>query len=74
MAKLSFYSYTNKGGRPNNEDSIRGGLENGRGVFVLADGLGDTAWGKWLLPSRRKPCLTAVLPPRSWMAGRWKSS
>lgn len=46
MAKLSFYSYTNKGGRPNNEDSIRGGLENGRGVFVLADGLGGHSLGE----------------------------
>lgn len=40
MMKISYYSYTNQGGRPNNEDSICCGLQNGRGVFVLADGLG----------------------------------
>lgn len=40
MKHLSFYAYTNKGGRPNNEDSIRWAVQDGRGVFVLADGLG----------------------------------
>ena len=40
MMKWSCYSYTSPGGRPNNEDSLRCGQENGRSVFVTADGLG----------------------------------
>ncbi len=46
MMKISYYAYTNKGGRPNNEDSIRCGLQNRRGVFVLADGLGGHSSGE----------------------------
>ena len=42
MSILSFYSYTNQGGRENNEDSIRAWSQDERGVFVLADGLGRT--------------------------------
>ena len=46
MMKISYYAYTNKGGRPNNEDSICCGLQNRRGVFVLADGLGGPSSGE----------------------------
>lgn len=46
MMKISYYAYTNKGGRPNNEDSICCGLQNRRGVFVLADGLGGHSSGE----------------------------
>ena len=46
MMKISYYAYTNKGGRPNNEDSIFCGLQNRRGVFVLADGLGGHSSGE----------------------------
>ena len=38
--KLSCFTYTNKGGRPDNEDSVRWDCQDGRGIFVLADGLG----------------------------------
>ena len=44
--KLSYFSYTNKGGRPNNEDSLRCQELDGRGVFVLADGLGGHQSGE----------------------------
>lgn len=43
---FSFYSYTNQGGRDHNEDSIRCALRGGRGVFVLADGLGGHHCGE----------------------------
>lgn len=46
MTKLSYYSYTNRGGRQDNEDSIRCGTSNGRGVFVAADGLGGHSLGE----------------------------
>ncbi len=46
MTKLSYYSYTNRGGRPDNEDSIRCGTSNGRGVFAAADGLGGHRLGE----------------------------
>lgn len=46
MMKISYYAYTNKGGRPNNEDRICCGLQNRRGVFVLADGLGGHSSGE----------------------------
>ena len=46
MMKISYYAYTNKGGRPDNEDSICCGLQKGRGVFVLADGLGGHSSGE----------------------------
>lgn len=46
MTQISFYSYTNKGGRPGNEDSIRCGLAAGRAIFVLADGLGGHGSGE----------------------------
>ena len=46
MMKISYYAYTNNGGRPNNEDSICCGLQNRRGVFVLADGLGGHSSGE----------------------------
>lgn len=38
--RITAYSYTNQGGRANNEDSLRFFMEDQRGVFVLADGLG----------------------------------
>ena len=40
MMKLSVHAYTNPGGRPNNEDSIRVVQDGCRGIFALADGLG----------------------------------
>ena len=46
MSILSFYSYTNQGGRENNEDSIRAWSQDERGVFVLADGLGGHNCGE----------------------------
>lgn len=44
--KLTAYSYTNQGGRDHNEDSLRFSLENERGVFILADGLGGHLSGE----------------------------
>lgn len=38
--KLTYYCYTNQGGREHNEDYMCSAVEQGRGVFVLADGLG----------------------------------
>lgn len=38
--KIEAYYYTNSGGRDNNEDSVDYCLEEGGGLFVLADGLG----------------------------------
>ena len=38
--KISAFSYTNRGGRAHNEDSVRCRAEGDRGVFVVADGLG----------------------------------
>ncbi len=37
---ISGYVYTNKGGRENNEDSVKSFFKDERGIFVLADGLG----------------------------------
>ena len=44
--RLSVFSYTNPGGRPNNEDAIRCDWNDQRGVFVLADGLGGHQSGE----------------------------
>lgn len=44
--RITAYSYTNKGGREHNEDSIRQRLEEDRGVFVVADGLGGHDCGE----------------------------
>ena len=44
--RISTYCYTNRGGRDHNEDSVRCFAENGRGVFVLADGLGGHGRGE----------------------------
>lgn len=44
--KLSAYCYTNRGGRDHNEDSVRCAAEGGRGVFVVADGLGGHGRGE----------------------------
>lgn len=44
--KITAYSYTNQGGRDHNEDSLRFFVEEQRGVFVLADGLGGHRSGE----------------------------
>jgi serine/threonine protein phosphatase PrpC len=44
--KLSAYCYTNQGGREHNEDSVRCFAGEGRGIFVLADGLGGHGCGE----------------------------
>ena len=44
--RQSYFQYTNKGGRPNNEDSISCSLRDGRGVYVLCDGLGGHSSGE----------------------------
>ena len=41
---LRAYAYTNRGGRPHNEDSLRASAE--QGIFVLADGLGGHGHGE----------------------------
>ena len=43
---ISAFSYTNRGGRPHNEDSVRCRTEGGRGVFVVTDGLGGHQSGE----------------------------
>lgn len=44
--KISAFSYTNRGGRDHNEDSVRYRIEGQRGVFVVADGLGGHQCGE----------------------------
>lgn len=44
--KLTVYSYTNQGGRGHNEDCLRYCVDDGRGIFVLADGLGGHLSGE----------------------------
>jgi len=44
--RISAYCYTNRGGRDHNEDSVRCFAENGRGIFVVADGLGGHGKGE----------------------------
>ena len=44
--KIAAYGYTNRGGRENNEDSIRLRWAGDRGSFVLADGLGGHESGE----------------------------
>ena len=44
--RLSAYCYTNQGGRAHNEDSVRCFAGEGRGIFVLADGLGGHNCGE----------------------------
>lgn len=44
--RISAFSYTNRGGRDHNEDSVRCRLEGQRGVFVVADGLGGHQCGE----------------------------
>lgn len=40
------YSYSNRGGRPYNEDSVGTRIEGDNGVFVVADGLGGHSHGE----------------------------
>ena len=44
--KLSAYMYTNRGGRENNEDSVRCAAQGGCGAFLVADGLGGHQSGE----------------------------
>lgn len=44
--KLSAFSYTSRGGRNHNEDSVRCRVDGGRGVFIVADGLGGHQCGE----------------------------
>lgn len=44
--KISAFSYTSRGGRAHNEDSVRCRAEGDRGVFVVADGLGGHQSGE----------------------------
>lgn len=44
--KISAFSYTNRGGRDHNEDSIRCRINGQRGIFVVADGLGGHQCGE----------------------------
>lgn len=43
---LKYHEYTNVGGRDNNEDALACAVSDGRGVFVLCDGLGGHAHGE----------------------------
>ncbi|HJB08349.1 MAG TPA: protein phosphatase 2C domain-containing protein [Candidatus Enterocloster faecavium] len=65
MMKLSYYAYTNRGGRPNNEDSIRFQVQGGRGVFVLADGLGGHSCGEVASTAASQSILEGCLVARS---------
>lgn len=44
--KISAFSYTNRGGRDHNEDSIRFRIHGQRGLFIVADGLGGHQCGE----------------------------
>ena len=44
--RISAYGYTNRGGRPRNEDRICWTAEEDRGTFVVADGLGGHSRGE----------------------------
>ena len=44
--KLDHYSYSGTGGRENNEDAIGLKLRDGRGIFIVADGLGGYGKGE----------------------------
>lgn len=44
--KLDVFEYSNKGGRSYNEDSAGWNFEDGKGVFIVADGLGGHSFGE----------------------------
>ena len=54
--QISAYTYTNRGGRDHNEDSVRASAA--QGVFVLADGLSGHRSGGGA--TRAPPFLSAV--------------
>lgn len=43
---ITIYTYTNKGGKDNNEDYIDYYIDENRGAFILADGLGGHDYGE----------------------------
>ena len=58
--RLSCFTYTNKGGRPDNEDSVRWDCQDGRGIFVLADGLGGHRSGEMASAIAAETILTGI--------------
>ena len=58
--KLSCFTYTNRGGRPANEDSVRWDSQDGRGIFVLADGLGGHRSGEMASAIAAETILTGI--------------
>ena len=58
--KLSCFTYTNRGGRPDNEDSVRWDCQDGRGIFVLADGLGGHRSGEMASAIAAETILTGI--------------
>ena len=58
--RLSCFTYTNRGGRPDNEDSVRWDSQDGRGIFVLADGLGGHRSGEMASAIAAETILTGI--------------
>lgn len=58
--RLSCFTYTNRGGRPDNEDSVRWDCQDGRGIFVLADGLGGHRSGEMASAIAAETILTGI--------------
>ena len=44
--RFDVYTYSNRGGRPYNEDSVGFRTEGDNGIFVVADGLGGHSYGE----------------------------